>query len=67
MSQMPQRGHQDQNSKNVLVCRGREAAPGYWPDGIFVKDAVGTPDGTPSLEASVIAKQWLRKQSAQGR
>ena len=55
------KGHQDFNSKGVMMCRGLEAAPGSWPDGLFVRNVAGSAVGFPTLESSVISKMWLLK------
>ena len=55
------KGHQDFHSKGVLTCRGQEAAPGSWPDGLFVRNVVGAAVGFPTLEATVISKMWQSK------
>ena len=59
--QVPQKRTPSFNSKGVMMCRGLEAAPGSWPDGLFVRNVAGSAVEFPTLESSVISKMWLLK------
>ena len=52
-------GHQDHNSKGRLTCKGDEAKPNSWPDGLFVRNVKGSAPGFPTAQAQVISKMWL--------
>lgn len=61
------KGHQDFNKHHVLTCKGQEARPGFWPDGLFVKGAKNGAEGFPTNAAQVISKMWLNANPQQGR